>query len=120
LTFSNEDIRFTVREQADAFVSREVGRRVRARLRELDRQAPRDRRIAITFDGVDVITPSFVDECLGKLVSTLGVEAFRRRFVIRADRPEWRNLINAVVRNRIQLDDAAGLPASPEIGQTGS
>lgn len=104
LTSSMNNAVFRLCGMAPAFVSRDVGRAIRQKIIEFEKEADIDAVIVIDFDGVDVLTPSFVDECLGRLVASIGLEHFRERFKIHADRSDWKALINSVVRNRLQLD----------------
>lgn len=107
LTFS-ADQRFVVRDAAPALVTRKMGATVREQIAQLARDVPDDVRIIIDLTGIDVLTPSFADECLGRLVSELGLRDFQHRFRVETDREEWKSLVNSVVRNRLRLDKAAG------------
>lgn len=102
-----------LRDHAPAFVTRSAGRLVRDQLVHLHQTLPPEVLIELDFTGVDVLTPSFADECLGRLVAQLGLETFKRRFALLTDNADWQALINSVVRNRLQLDRHDRVVAPP-------
>jgi hypothetical protein len=104
LTYLEPEQVFRLSEKAAALVTRDAGKRLRAELLALHARLPADGRIRIDLSGVDVLTPSFVDECFGRLVSELGVKEFRARFRIEGADADWKSLINSVVQNRLLLD----------------
>lgn len=99
-----ETATFALREQAADFVSRDLGRGVRARLMEYMATVPETDRITILAAGVGVMTPSFVDEFFGRTASELGIEKFKSRFRLEGFDEDAKVLINKVVLNRLQLD----------------
>ncbi len=60
------------------------------------------KQVLLGLDGVEVLTPSFADECFGKLLVEMGEEDFRNRLQITGGTPEVRKLINQVLRIRLQ------------------
>jgi hypothetical protein len=99
---------FRLAEKADALVTRDAGKRMRGELLALYTTLGPDELIKIAVTGVDVLTPSFVDECLGRLVSEVGITDFRARFRIEGADADWKTMINAVVQNRLLLDRRTG------------
>lgn len=99
-----DQIVFRPSDYAKALTSRDAGSRVRESLFKLLDQTPSTVVIRIVIDHNDLITPSFVDEFFGRVVSKLGFDVFRTRFVIDAGADENRAFINNVVRNRLLLD----------------
>jgi hypothetical protein len=98
---------FRLSERAAALVTRDAGKRLRAELLALDAALTAEGRIIIDLAGVDVLTPSFVDEFFGRLVSEFGVKDFQARFHIEGADADWKSLINSVVQNRLLLDRQA-------------
>ena len=97
---------FNLKEHARDFVTREIGRSLRAKLFEFEDSSPRDIRLTIDTSGVSIMTPSFVDEFFGRTAATLGLDQFRARFNIVGVDENTKTLINRVVRNRLLLDKA--------------
>lgn len=67
---SGDDINFVVKQELDAFGSREAGRAARTKIENLmdgGRTA-----VDFDFDGLHLISSSFADEVFGKLFVTLG------------------------------------------------
>ncbi|MBZ6453665.1 MAG UNVERIFIED_CONTAM: STAS-like domain-containing protein [Paenibacillus polymyxa] len=63
-----------------ALGSRDLGEKVRSELlrkMELQKQP-----IALSFDGVFVVSSSFAEECFGKLIAAIGPSQFKECFVI--------------------------------------
>lgn len=101
------DLVFQLRTHADGFLSRDCGSALREELLEFERTAPTETIIQIDAHGVDVMTPSFVDEFFGRTVAFFGIERFRSRFRIVGVASESMLLINKVVRNRLLLQSHA-------------
>lgn len=77
--------------------TREYGSAVRARLEEALRTAD-----AVTLDlaGVEDMTPSFADECFGRLSEQMGADVTLAKVsLVNAER--HRSLISAVIRRRL-------------------
>ena len=56
--------------------------------------------IEVDFDGVVAITPSFVDECLGRLLLKIGLDLFRERIRLSAADKTVQRLVNRVLAHR--------------------
>jgi len=98
------DATFTLCDYSSDFVSRDIGKLLRARLLEFDATIPPDQQITIDASGVSIMTPSFVDEFFGRTAAAVGLEEFRRRFKLFGVADFARPLINNVVRNRLILE----------------
>jgi STAS-like domain of unknown function (DUF4325) len=78
-------------------LTRDQGEPIRNRLMELLQQHGT---VEIMFDGVEVYTPSFMDEVLGKCLNALGAEQFRSSVILHSKSPQVRKLVNLVLSNR--------------------
>ena len=67
-----------LREWGTALGTRARGQVVRRELEESLRADP-ERVVIVDFSGVEQVSPSFADECFGKLAAGLGAEGMRRR-----------------------------------------
>ncbi|MBX9789125.1 MAG: STAS-like domain-containing protein [Pirellulales bacterium] len=77
--------------------TRDQGEPVRKQLLEtLDQRAG----IEIDLNGVEVFTPSFIDEVIGKMFAILGRERFRSQVRLHANAEDVRRLVNLVIANR--------------------
>src|SRR5690349_2335936 len=56
--------------------------------------------VSINFDEITRVTPSFVDELLGKLVMEIGLEEFSKRIVLSGVTEPISNLISTVLAGR--------------------
>jgi hypothetical protein len=81
----------------DLLVTRDQGEPVRSQLMSLLQE---HRRVEIDLDGVEAYTPSFVDEVLGKCMSAIGADQFRKQITLVASSAGVRKLVNLVLSNR--------------------
>jgi hypothetical protein len=63
--------------------------------------------LVVDFEGVRAVTPSFVDECLGRLLREVGTRRFRHALRLRTDDATVRRLVNRVLVHRAQESDSA-------------
>ena len=82
-------------------LTRGQGEQVREQIVMLERQVDPAQRVIIDFSGVIVMTPSFADECFGKLAERLGDANFRERITLRNANQTVRTLVNGVLRGRL-------------------
>ncbi|MGH7150714.1 MAG: STAS-like domain-containing protein [Planctomycetota bacterium] len=68
--------------------------------RKLRSRLEKGERLEIDFAGVEVLTPSFADECLGRLVLDVGLEVFRERVRLKATDETIKRLVNHVLAHR--------------------
>jgi hypothetical protein len=82
-------------------ITRLKGEQLReAILERLDNIEPEEV-IQIDFGGVVYMTPSFADECFGRLSEYLGREAFRQKLRLVNAGSLIRSVVNAVIANRL-------------------
>ena len=91
--------RFQLSQHGKALLTREQGARVRASLEQIVAGSTGGF-VIVDFDGVDAMTPSFLDECLGRLVLHLGPDVFRQRIRLEATNESLRRLANNVLAHR--------------------
>jgi STAS-like domain of unknown function (DUF4325) len=78
--------------------SRDFGIEIRTRIQEAFDEG---RRVVLDLTGIEDMTPSFADECFGKLSEQLGEDVTERGVrIVNGD--QFRSLINAVTRIRLQ------------------
>jgi hypothetical protein len=62
----------------------------------------KDTIVEVDLKSVGTMTPSFVDECLGKLLVSLGKAEFRKRVKLIASNQEDKLLVNRILADRLQ------------------
>jgi hypothetical protein len=92
---------FRLKDSPGGFLTRRQGEEVRAYLVNLNRDLPPGERLVIDFAGVEVMTPSFADECFGKLAESIGGLNFRERVKLTGADPIIRTLLNSVLAERL-------------------
>jgi len=90
-------IPFRLSQFGTTLVTRDQGIPIREQLLVLLNQG---KQIEVIFDGVEALTPSFVDEVLGKALVVLGIDRFRNDVTLVAQSQEHRRLANLVLSNR--------------------
>ncbi len=83
------------------FVSRGQGERLRNELTKEYERLDVDHTLVIDFNGVDTMTPSFADECFGKLAEKIGVERFRKAISLVGADETIKTLVNSVLALRL-------------------
>lgn len=63
-----------------------------------------DGALKLDFEGVKVLTSSFLDELLGRLNAELGNEVFNRRIIVSGLSEMYRNMANNVIGQRMDLE----------------
>lgn len=81
------------------FVTRRQGEVARGLLLQALEAYPKKTRVTVSLAGV-VMTPSFADECFGKLLLNLGEEQFRTRVRFVDVDGTTKTLLNAVLSKR--------------------
>jgi hypothetical protein len=79
--------------------TRRLGTKVRAEILEACTDSEQ---LTIDFSGVDAISHSFADECVGGLLVGLGAEAFKARIRFKGMTEEMNTLLKLVTLRRIQ------------------
>lgn len=78
--------------------SRDFGIEVRTRIEESLRDG---HSVVVDLAGIEDMTPSFADECFGKLSEELGTDVTEGRISV-TNGEQFRSLISAVTRVRLQ------------------
>ncbi len=90
-----------LRTQGMDFSTRRQGEQLRDLIQgTLERIAGEDR-VEIDFVGVETMTPSFADECFGKLAQQMGRESFKARISLKGADSANRTLVNAILAERL-------------------
>ncbi|MGQ0613221.1 MAG: STAS-like domain-containing protein [Planctomycetaceae bacterium] len=84
----------------DSLLTRDQGAMVRKRLVEAVGRLGGREKILVDFEGIEAITPSFADECLGRLLLNLGLKRFRATVRLRTTDATIRRLVNHVLAHR--------------------
>ncbi|HEB60214.1 MAG TPA: DUF4325 domain-containing protein [Phycisphaeraceae bacterium] len=105
---SSTETTFRLLDHGEVFSSRDTGTLIRSKIMSLFNQLDSNAVLVIDISEVTTLTPSFADECFGRLVSKVGLDVFRKKFRFKVIRDEHKVLINTVVRNRIALDRIRG------------
>ena len=101
--FENEEgeLIFSVKDEAQRDTgSRQGGRRIRGMIENLLRE---HRPVLIDFDGVGVISSSFVDEVFGRLFVEMGPRAFMTQIQMRNVDATVEGLIDRAIMQRTKL-----------------
>ena len=77
-------VTFSFREYGENLGTRPLGKRVREQLMPLLEQ---DERIVLDFTGVNVVSNSFADECIAKLLLTMPLAELKSRTTFRGLNP---------------------------------
>jgi hypothetical protein len=94
---ANEMRQFNLRDYGALLLTRDQGEPIRIRLLELLKQYGT---IEVNLDDVEVYTPSFMDELLGKCLKSLGSEQFRASISLHSNSQQVKKLVNLVLSNR--------------------
>jgi hypothetical protein len=94
-----------VREFGERLLTRDQGERARKRLSEAMRE---HELVVLRFDDSVVMTPSFADEMVGRLLLSIGPLAFKAHFKLEAENETLRRLVNAVLAHRRKDYDRRG------------
>ena len=77
-------IRFNFKEYGESLGTRQLGKRVREQLLPL---LEKDERVVLDFTGVNVVSNSFADECIAKLLLTMPLSELKSRTTFRGLNP---------------------------------
>ncbi len=88
------------------FLTRRQGKKIRERLVKAYEGLAGGDRLTIDFDRVDTMTPSFADECFGKLAERIGALHFRKTVSLVRASDLIRTLVNSVLSHRLARIDA--------------
>ena len=77
-------VTFSFREYGENLGTRPLGKRVREQLMPLLEQ---DERVVLDFTGVNVVSNSFADECIAKLLLTMSLSELKAHTTFRGLNP---------------------------------
>jgi len=97
------EILFKLKDEASGFGTRQSGERIRNKILNIHQQS--DKVIIIDFAGIEVISSSFADELLGKLVIEYGFFGFNNLFKLK----NMNNLIQNIVQRSVSQRMAESL-----------
>jgi len=84
------------------FVTRRQGERAREMLVRALEGCPGNERVAVSLAGIGAMTPSFADECFGKLLLSFGACHFKNRIAFVDADDTTKALLNAVLSKRAE------------------
>ena len=97
---------FRLADKNIEWLTRAQGEKLRKELEDLLGKFATGDRLEIDFSGVQVMTPSFADECIGKLAAQLGPAKFRESVSLKGADETVRTLVNAVLAERLSVQRA--------------
>lgn len=86
--------------QGADLLTRDQGAQVRKRIEQSLHSLIRGDRLEIDLSKVGAITPSFMDECFGRLILLIGEERFRQEVKLSGGDEATRRLLNKVLAHR--------------------
>lgn len=98
---SDDEIVFRVTDEASGFGNRETGRQLRTKLQNVMTQFPRSR-VKVDFENVALVSASFADEFIAKLVVELGNFSFFTRITVVNANGLISQTLDNVIRQRSQ------------------
>ena len=94
-------VTFSFREYGENLGTRPLGKRVREQLMPLLEQ---DERVVLDFTGVNVVSNSFADECIAKLLLTMPLAELKARTTFRGLNPiASESVLTALQRRHIVM-----------------
>jgi hypothetical protein len=88
------------------FLTRRQGEKLRAQFVRMRDEVGSGEVLTIDFDGVEVMTPSFADECFGKFAERIGLRDFRQSVSLVGANETIRTLVNSILAKRILAPEA--------------
>jgi hypothetical protein len=90
-------VTFSVREYGETLGTRPLGKRVREQLLHTIEQ---NERVVLDFTGVNVVSNSFADECIAKLLLTMSLADLKSRTTFRGLNPIASESVLTALRRR--------------------
>lgn len=100
---TGEGVLFAVRNEASNFGNRFTGEKLRLKLQNIA-EINSQKGVIIDFEGVDVMSASFADEFIAKLVRELGTTSFFRRYQLRGLSRFVARTIDQVIAQRLAVE----------------
>ena len=98
-------VEFKFSQFGDNFCTREMGARIRRQLLPL---LEGDERVVLDFTGVNVVTNSFADECLAKLLLTMPLAELKKRTTFRGLNPLAEKSVLVALQRRYRVIKSQG------------
>jgi anti-sigma regulatory factor (Ser/Thr protein kinase) len=95
-----DQVNFKISDESSSYGTRNAGYPLRTRIINIERLFQRGK-IVIDFGGLPVISSSFVDEIVGKLLFQVGEESFREKYLIICEDYENKGIIQRTVSQRL-------------------
>lgn len=99
LSESDEDVHYSILENAQGTATRQSGLSLRNDIINTFRRT--HRRMILDFNGIDIVSSSFIDELVAKLIIEFGVIEFMQFFIISNMNEDIRYLCNRSIYMRI-------------------
>ena len=90
-------VTFSFRENVESLGTRPLGKRVREQLLHTIEQ---NERVVLDFTGVNVVSNSFADECIAKLLLTMSLADLKSRTTFRGLNPIASESVLTALRRR--------------------
>ena len=100
---TGDGILFVVSSEASNFGNRSTGEKLRRKLQNVAELHP-DEPVIIDFEGVDLLSASFADEFIAKLVRNLGVIQFFGRYRFKGLSRFATATVDQVIAQRLGVD----------------
>lgn len=97
----NDALHFVVNEETSGFGTRIAGERLRKKVINYLKRIDKPSAILIDFSGISMISSSFADEFIGKLIMELGFYRFNQLIKIKGVAPVVEQILNRSVSQRI-------------------
>jgi hypothetical protein len=97
-------IKFSFRDFGEHLGTRQLGEKVREQLWPL---ILGDEKVCLDFEGVDVVSNSFADECIAKILMTISLDELKRRTTFCGLNDFARKNIALALKRRMQVSAAA-------------
>jgi hypothetical protein len=95
----------TLLQPKGLLITRQAAKQYRNHIVNLLERAPF---VIVDLSGIELITPSYADECFGILGQMYGKEGFRQRIKFRGASKDVKHLISVVLANRLERNTSAG------------
>lgn len=95
---------FSLKKESNGFATRAEGERIRTKIENLSIELA-GRKIILDFSDISMISSSFADEVVGKLMKEYGFNEFNKLFIISNVERNVESLLNYAITNRTTNDD---------------
>ena len=93
-------VEFKFAQYGENFGTRDMGAKIR---KELLAQLEGDERIVLDFTGVNVVTNSFADECIAKLLLDMPLEELKKKTTFRGLNPVAEKSVLVALQRRYKV-----------------